>query len=172
MHRSTSCVLNLALSLFWANLPNMPAPLNVDREAVKTLAIAVGVREAARQLSIPEPTVQSWSLRGNWFAKPALPPTMLRPASGASISPSRALSDTLADDSKRTRLGFAKAARKAAEHLAEADADTILKRSKSMLDAAKTAATVHGWAGNQQAAGGIHIGVLTGQVAIQYTSQD
>lgn len=44
----------------------MPPPLNVDREAVRTLAVAVGVREAARQMNIPEATVQAWSARGNW----------------------------------------------------------------------------------------------------------
>lgn len=75
--------------------PQPEGQRQVSREAVKTLAIAVGVREAARQLGLPEPTVQSWSRRDKWFAQPPLPPTITNPnsASIASKTPSAAFSD-------------------------------------------------------------------------------
>jgi len=46
----------------------MPQALEVDREQVRIIAMAVGVREAARQCELPESTVQSWSQREGWFA--------------------------------------------------------------------------------------------------------
>jgi hypothetical protein len=36
----------------------MPKPLNVDWPAVRVLAVAVGVREAARQMQISEDAVR------------------------------------------------------------------------------------------------------------------
>jgi hypothetical protein len=38
----------------------------VDREAVRTLAILIGAREAARRLAIKESILLSWSHRGKW----------------------------------------------------------------------------------------------------------
>lgn len=76
----------------------MPAPRDVNRESVKTLAIAVGVREAARQLNIPEATVQSWSLRGAWFKQAAqtpLPPTVTPIAATNATTASKALQNVL-----------------------------------------------------------------------------
>jgi hypothetical protein len=86
----------------------MPAALDVDREAVKTLAIAVGVREAARQMSIPEATVQAWSARFGWFEDKITPkPPHLQPATVAT-KPSQALNNVLESRKQRTRLNLTK----------------------------------------------------------------
>lgn len=138
----------------------MPAPLNVDREAVRVLVVALGVRQAAREMGLSEDTVSAWSARGEWLKKDAemreLGLTRVREreeAAGrvqaiASKSPSDALADVLSDLSQRSKLGFLKASARVAEHLArEEDADALLARAKSASGWAKTAALAGGWAG-------------------------
>jgi hypothetical protein len=48
----------------------MPKPLNVDWPAVRVLAVAVGVREAARQMQISQDAVRQRSKREGWMASP------------------------------------------------------------------------------------------------------
>jgi hypothetical protein len=48
----------------------MPKPLNVDWPAVRVLAVAVRVREAARQMRISEDAVRQRSKREGWMASP------------------------------------------------------------------------------------------------------
>lgn len=131
----------------------------VDREAVKTLAIAVGVREAARQVGLPESTVKSWSTRQKWFVDPPKPPTITNPrgASIASKSPSQALSDSLADDNKATRHALSKALRKGAEHAADMQPGAILKQSRAVVDMAKGAGLVHEWNGSKPDGGLVNV---------------
>lgn len=142
----------------------MPAALDVNREAVKMLAISVGVREAARQMGLPESTVKSWSDRGEWLKKPVQPPTVLR-ASNAS-KPSDCLANTIADDGLRTRVGFAKAARKVAVCLGEKEPDALVERdtAQAARNWTDVASKVHGW-GEKQDAGvnvAVNIGILGG----------
>ena len=135
----------------------------VSREAVKTLAIAVGVREAARQLGLTESRVLQWSKREKWFAPTPQPPnqgviTVIK-------KPSQALSDSLQDDSKATRIGFSKAARKASEKLAQMPSETLLEPAVS-VSASKwhgIASGTHGWA--EKGNSGINLQILniTGQ---------
>lgn len=96
----------------------MPAALNVDREAVRTLAVAVGVREAARQMDIPEATVQAWSARGEWFVNPVQPPTVIQPTTIAT-KPANALQNSMLRRRDKGKLYLSKyyvdASRKAAK---------------------------------------------------------
>ena len=48
----------------------MPRPLNVDWPAVRVLAVAVGVREPARQMGISQDAVRQRSKRERWMASP------------------------------------------------------------------------------------------------------
>ena len=48
----------------------MPKPLNVDWPAVRVLAVAVGVREAARQMGISQDAVRQRPKREGWMACP------------------------------------------------------------------------------------------------------
>ena len=79
--------------------------INMIREAVKTLAVAVGVRKAARQLGLNQNTVRQWSSRYNWFKSPPQPPKQ-SDVTTVTKSPSNALADTLRDHNNATRLGF------------------------------------------------------------------
>jgi DNA-binding transcriptional regulator YiaG len=69
----------------------------ISREEIKQLATNVGVRQAARDLGIPEATVQAWSARGKWFKNPDKPLTVIQ-KQGATIAtktPSKVLQNTL-----------------------------------------------------------------------------
>lgn len=59
------------------NTPPAESRTPINRESVKTLAIAVGVREAARQLGLSEDRVRQWSSRDGWFKAPQTPTTVL-----------------------------------------------------------------------------------------------
>lgn len=150
----------------------MPA---VDREAVKTLAIAIGIRPAARQLGLDEHRVLKWSQRdpaGPWIAKliPAVPATLehhkVSSCPQPLVSPSDAMQNSLADHSKRTRIALAKASTKATEHLAEQPAQAILKAAQNMRHVSAVAAQVHSWDQNSQQ-GPLTLNILTGSAAVQ-----
>lgn len=153
----------------------MPAALDVNRDAIKTLVLAVGCTEASKQTGIPLNTILSWSARGKWLdlspVKPNLPPTV-RPIAINAISAPEALKASLSDDSKRSKIGFSKAARKVAEHLAEASPAEIMKRSGQLLNTVKAAATVHGWQAATSGGNTFNLALLCDQAAIQVVSTD
>jgi hypothetical protein len=102
----------------------MPKPLNVDWPAVWVLAVAVGVREAARQMGISEDAVRQRSKREGWMASPktvaqralAKPVTSVSPVA---LSPAHALANVFSERKDRTKLGLSKYAAEAAEQAAE-----------------------------------------------------
>ncbi len=148
----------------------MPRVDPAKLEAVKTLATAVGVREAARRTGIPQATVQAWSARYKWFAPTKLPPTISNPrnATIASKSPSVALADTLNDQSKQTRLNFSKSALKVSEELARMPSPQLLAPAVS-VSASKwhgIASGTHGW--QEKGSSGLQINLLniTGSQAL------
>ncbi len=57
----------------------MPINQPIEREAVRLLAIEIGLRPAARKLGLNEDTVCSWAKRETWFASPANPQTLQAP---------------------------------------------------------------------------------------------
>jgi len=130
----------------------MPAPLDLDEvggwEAVKVLAMAVGVREAARRMNLPEATVQARSAREGWMQdiprSQPLPPTMRQTATGAT-KPSVAYAEILKEDNRETRLDHSRAARKVARHVANLEPEEVLQIMPSVLQNIKGAALVHGW---------------------------
>lgn len=140
---------------FWVcSDAGMPAlqPLDIDREAVRVLVVAIGVRPAARELGLSEDTVAAWSARGGWLAhtreKPVLPATMEPVASGASKSPADALADVMSDLDRRSKLGFAKASAKVAEDAADKPVAALIEDAQAINTWAKTASLAHGWAGS------------------------
>lgn len=131
---------------------HMPAALDVDWEAVRTLAVAVGVREAARRVGLDESTVQSRSQRERWLAdlprSQPLPPTVLARATSETMRPSEAMAGALRDMSARTRLGHARVAQAVAEHVETMEGQEALLSMPLILQGAKHAAVVHSWAGS------------------------
>ena len=106
----------------------MPKPLNVDWSAVRVLAVAVGVREAARQMQISEDAVRQRSKREGWMVSPkavtqrALAKSVTR-VSPHALSPADALAIVLSERKERSKLGLSKYAAEAAERAGESDGD-------------------------------------------------
>lgn len=97
----------------------MPVALDVNREAVRVLVVAVGVREAARQMNLPAGTVLAWANRGGWLQSArdaikrktdAIAQSREQPGSTQSpaINPSDALQNTLAERKDQTRLNLSR----------------------------------------------------------------
>jgi hypothetical protein len=139
-------------------------PLNIDKEQVRMLVLAVGVREAARQMGLKENTVTAWACRYHWLAecKPAaltpLPPSM-RPIDVVGvITPSEALENVLKRDADSTKTALSKAARRGAEAIAEMPLEEALEQTQALVGLSKVAEKVHGWGANQ---GPVGINVLS-----------
>lgn len=137
----------------------MPAALDVNREAVRVLVVAIGPRAAARELGLSEDTVLAWSNRFGWVQKAKemkeKTANLVREReesrgivqSSAIVSPSDALANALESLSHRSKIGFAKASCKVAEELAEKTPGELLTVSAEAQSWAKTAALAGGWAG-------------------------
>ncbi len=118
----------------------------IDREAVRLLAIEIGVRESARKLGLNEDTVCSWAKRGNWFATPAV--TYNKPVQ-AMQAPGDVMLDTIAEHGARTKLGLSAYATRQAEHLAS---EGKLSDHNAFRNIAAGSSTLHGWNEAKQSA--------------------
>src|SRR5262249_11707480 len=112
----------------------MPKPLNVEWSAVRVLAVAVGVREAARQMQISEDAVRQRSKREGWMvsAKASAQRALAKPVTRVSpdaVSPADALANVLSERKERSKLGLSKYAAEAAERAGESDGDLDLSRN-------------------------------------------
>jgi hypothetical protein len=145
----------------------MPKPLNVDWPAVRVLAVAVGVREAARQMGISEDAVRQRSKREGWMASPkavaqralAKPVTSVSPSA---LSPADALAHVFSERKHRTKLGLSKYAAEAAERAGESDGNLAL--SRNVRDVAAVHSTL--WPEDHNERGILNLAVLTGQVNV------
>lgn len=129
----------------------MPAPLAVDWNEVRTLAMAVGIREAARQLDVSENAALQRAHREQWMNKAqeererqreAI--AVLREKQGLSahvITAAEALSIT----GRNTRAKLAVAVDKQANQLAETDAQELLMLAPTVKAVVDSAAKLHGW---------------------------
>jgi hypothetical protein len=152
----------------------MPKPLNVDWPAVRVLAVAVGVREAARQMGISEDAVRQRSKREGWMACPkalaqralAKPVTSVSPDA---LSPADALVNVFRERKRRTKLGLSKYAAEAAERAGESDGDLAL--SRNVRDVAAVHSTL--WPEDHNERGILNVNVLAGgRAAVQIVQQE
>ncbi len=109
----------------------------VSKEAVRLLAIQIGLRPAARKLGLNEDTVCSWSDRGKWFAQPANPQTLQAPQA----RPGDVLLEELQTHEHGTRLTLAKYAHNASKAIHRSVHPA--KWTKEAKDLASVMATVH-----------------------------
>jgi hypothetical protein len=145
----------------------MSKPLNVDWPAVRVLAVAVGVREAARQMGLSEDAVRQRSKREGWMASPktAAQRALAKPVTSVSpvaLSPAQALANVFSERKHRTKLGLSKYAAEAAEEAAEhRDKLGIAARMKDVADVHKTL-----WPDQPQTNQILNIGILTGAIPV------
>ncbi len=129
----------------------MPAALDVNREEVRMLALNVGVREAARQMDIPEATVQAWAARYGWLKNAPrsvpLPSTVIRPRATNATKAVDCLVNTLLESVRETRANHVSVALKASRKLTELPAELLLDhdQAQTTLAIAKHAALTAGW---------------------------
>lgn len=129
----------------------------VSWEAVKVLALAVGVREAARRLGLKEENVKKRCTREGWLKDPTareanelimrqrLQERGALAAQSPKVSPSAVMASELLDLSSKSRLGFAKASAGVAAHVASRDPEENLMDAQNVKAAAQTANMVFGW---------------------------
>ena len=111
----------------------------VSKEAVRLLAIEIGVREAARRMDLNEDTVCQWSRRFDWF--PTSPKSNeVRAVSSVSKPGDIALAE-LAKHEGQTRLTLAKYASNAAAAIHKSVHPA--KYTRQAGDIAKVMAVVH-----------------------------
>lgn len=153
-----------------------PVSTHEQREAVRMLAMLVGVREAARQSGISEARVMQWSKRYKWLAnrQPQLPVTMQSDLVSTVSKTADKLSVQLASYAKTTRHNLAKASDKASQALAKRDGDKLVEANvaKAAREWTDVASKVHGWDRDKTAgASNLQLNVLAGRgrtlIAIQ-----
>jgi hypothetical protein len=120
---------------------------NIDREAVRMLAIQCGVREAARRCGLKEDRVRQWSKRYHWLQQKA--PEQKRATVTTVTKPGDILLKTLQSESEATKLALARAARKASVHASKQKPATILRQAKNLRDTAAYASQTHSWEAKQ-----------------------
>jgi hypothetical protein len=139
----------------------MPKPLNVDWPAVRVLAVAVGVREAARQMGISQDAVRQRSKREGWMASPktvaqralAKPVTSVSPNA---LSPADALANVLQEHERETRLSLARYARKASKDAESAN----LRDAPIVHKLTQVAQIVHSWNEVKPQSNILNLGIL------------
>lgn len=126
--------------------------------ALSTLAMAVGVREAARRMGVNENTAISRSRREKWFSDPVVKKALVniprRPrASGETpavpppqgMTAPQAMAQEFTELGQRSRMGFARAATRAAESAAKMTGTGILDNAHEIKAMVGVASTVHRW---------------------------
>lgn len=135
----------------------MPAPLAVDREAVKAHAITHGVREAARAFGLSEDAVRQWSARGKWLADAgkavvAQPlPKSMQPVVTNVTKPSEAALRQKLSDSQKARKFAGKAVLKGFRKAASWSGEAIIERADKLASLAKTGSIAYGDWGSEAA---------------------
>ena len=128
----------------------MPPSTHQDRELARRYVLALGVREAARQLNLNEDTVSAWSARFKWLAhrKILLPKNPIQ--ANASSTP-----DPLLSLGKKSKLSLAIATQRAADKLAVTNENKLVRPevSQSAKNWTSVGQTVFGWQQEQPASG-------------------
>jgi len=143
----------------------------INREAVKVLAQAVGVREAARRMGLSEERVMKWSQRdpaGPWMTQPGAAmiaaPSMTGATRQLSACPqpvrsaSEALADVNAENGARSRSAALRYSARNLEHLADLSPEEGVLLAPQAASLVKVASTAGEWATTSR--GSVRINIL------------
>lgn len=137
----------------------MPA-LPIDWPEVKTLALAIGVREAARRMGLSEEVVKKRCTREGWLQDRHAPAKAMQAAIAAKAEVVRVASpqvptaaEVLASMGQKTRAALAAGILRGSERVARLDPDEIIERAQGVHSLAKSASLVHGWQDGQHHGG-------------------
>lgn len=138
-----------------------------NREAVKVLAQAIGVREAARRMGLSEERVMKWSQRdpsGPWGSMMSAPPPPSRGRIAKVECPqivrtaSEAMADVNAENGARSRSAALRYSARNLEHLADLPPDEGVLLAPQAASLVKVAATAGEWATASR--GNVRINIL------------
>lgn len=136
--------------------PAVAPPVLVNWEAVRALAMVVGVRESARRMGISEEAVKKRCTREKWLESPEAQRANkmaiaqrsgLTVAVSPHLSPGQLISAEINQLGSKTRLSLARGIAKAGEHVESLDGPAILANAADVKSIAQTADLVHGWKG-------------------------
>ncbi len=139
--------------------------VKVSWDAVRALAVAVGVREAARRLGISEAATRKRCQREGWLKDDTVRQATAQSVAMRSqpvcrqVSPAQAIAMELASQNMETRVGFSRAMAGVAKYVSNRDPEENLADAGNVKAAAQTAGLVHAWA-DQQPASRIRLEVL------------
>jgi hypothetical protein len=160
------------------------APTPINWEAVRALAMVVGVREAARRMEISQEAAMKRCQREGWLSTPeAKRANKLAIAERSGItapacpqlSAGALIQAELAQLGSKTRISIARGIAKAGEHIETLPGAQIVEDANNIKSIAQTADLVHGWKENT-AQVKIRLDVLSGAqeaqaVEIEATSE-
>lgn len=129
----------------------MPAALDLDWEAVKTLSVAIGVAEAVRRMGIEAHAMAVYqrARREGWQIKDrprdvALPATVHKVVKLVK-TPSQVMAEELKDLGSRSRLSLARGLAKGAAHVENLPPETVLADAQNVKSLVQSTSVVHGW---------------------------
>lgn len=133
----------------------MPQALPVDHEAVKTVALQIGVREAARQFGLTEAVVMKWSQREKWFAYKDLGEKALarrQEQKGLSSVVSKTPSEILVTLGNKSKLRAAKLGDRTLQVIQrkahDTDGEALIPLAPVLKTTVDTLDKVHSWSSN------------------------
>ena len=135
----------------------------MDWPGLRAAAVAIGIRKAARQAARDLPPDEQERFiqramkrcsRQKWLVKSQQDKAEAVVASPSALSANvrkgaNVLSETLAEDSRETRLGLSGAARKAAETFAKMLGSKVIKRAQAHRHVTASASVLHSWDAQQ-----------------------
>lgn len=147
----------------------MSSALEVDWQGIKALATnGQTLKQISEATGISLGTLKARSSREEWYGPLKAARKLIESKQAAQIQKGQmkaiatdatvALSDTLAEDAKATRLHLSAAARKGAKAASEMEGLDVVASSDKILNVGKLASLTHGW--NEQGSGSVAVNLL------------
>jgi len=165
----------------------------IDWSGIRAAAVTLGIRRAARNAAKGLPADQAKRLvdrirkraeREEWSKDKAKALEVVQSTgtslsstySGKPLSPSVAtgaesVANSLAEDSKLTKVGLSTATRKAAGVFATMEGETVINKSEDLKRIVSSAAQIHDWDSNQGKESELNLNVLGGQCIISVNTR-
>ena len=144
-------------------------PASTWAEIRTAYASGIGLREIARNMGIPAGTVLARASREHWTRRIESAKSLAKPAESAIVPASDAAAQTIQARAGQHVERMAGITDKVLPHLESMEPAEILNSARNLERFDFVARRNYGLENQPPSTGGIHIGLLTGQVAIQYS---
>lgn len=141
------------------------SPYRAILETAKTLTVAYGAREAARQLKLPAGTVLGWARNYNWTKAESITETGQSKGNHEAITPSNGLQTAIESHKSRSQFALGRYVADTAEHAANIKSGARkLNKARQVRDLAAIHSTL--WP-TDRTTNLLAIGILTGSVSVE-----